>query len=177
MLVTRRSAVGLLTAAAVTAPFPALASLADAPPLRLVHLHTDETLTVTHRRGGRVDPGAMRAIDHFLRDWRAEAVAFIDPALLDFLCEVQTSIGFRGPIEVLSGYRSPATNAALSRRTRGVAKRSMHMEGRAIDLAFPGVPTRFVRDTALWLNRGGVGLYSRSQFVHLDTGRVRTWGR
>ena len=112
-----------------------------------------------------------------LRDWRTGEVYQIDPVLLDDIFDLQARLGNRGAVRVISGYRSPKTNAALAGAGRGVAKRSLHMQGRAIDLALPGVPTLEIRDAALAMGRGGVGTYSKSGFVHLDTGRVRRWGR
>jgi uncharacterized protein YcbK (DUF882 family) len=111
-----------------------------------------------------------------LRDWRTGEVMAIAPALLDDVFDVRARLGHRGAVRIISGYRSPRTNAALADKSRGVAKRSLHMQGRAIDLALDGVPTLALRDAARLLERGGVGTYSRSGFVHLDTGRVRYWG-
>ena len=123
------------------------------------------------------DADALDDINHVLRDWRTGEVYRIDPVLLDDVFELQARLGHGGPVRIISGYRSPRTNAALAGKGRGVAKRSLHMQGRAIDLALGGVPTLEVRDAALALGRGGVGTYSKSGFVHLDTGRVRRWGR
>jgi uncharacterized protein YcbK (DUF882 family) len=111
-----------------------------------------------------------------MRDWRENAVIRIDHGLLDFLFSVQTHLGAFGECEVLCGYRTPATNEMLRRRSRGVAKRSYHLVGRAVDVNLPQARLRHVRGTALDLEQGGVGYYPSSHFVHLDTGPVRTWG-
>ena len=99
----------------------------------------------------------------------------IDPALLDIICEIQSETGCCGTIEIISGYRSPQTNAMLRGRSRGVASKSLHLEGRAVDIRITDLPTHKLRDTAIALQRGGVGYYARNDFVHIDTGRVRTW--
>lgn len=179
MTVSRRSALHLLSATAVSlcaAPRLSLAAASDARRLKFEHLHTGERLDVAYRTGAEYDEAALRDIDTLLRDWRTGEVAAIDPALLDDIFEVQARLGGRVTIRVICGYRSPKTNANLAAKSSGVAKRSLHMQGRAIDLALSGVPILDLRDAALALKRGGVGTYSRSGFVHLDTGRVRRWG-
>lgn len=140
------------------------------------HTHTDETLSIVYRRGGFYDPLALGRINHLLRDFRTGEVASIDPALLDILHAVGTTCG-EPHYEIISGYRSPATNTLLRKRGGGgVATHSLHMEGRAIDVRIPGLDSARLRDTALDLALGGVGYYPIEDFVHLDTGRVRTWG-
>jgi len=178
MLHTRRTALCFLSAATVSLVSRAVsASTTDGRRLSFEHIHTGERLTAVYRTQAGYDPGALAEINHVLRDWRTGEVWDIDTALLDDVCDLQTRLGHTGPVRVISGYRSPKTNAALANKGRGVAKRSLHMQGRAIDLALPGVQTLEIRDAALALGRGGVGTYSRSGFVHLDTGRVRRWGR
>jgi uncharacterized protein YcbK (DUF882 family) len=171
---------GLLTVGAgvaATAFLPAAGwCRADERRLKFRHLHTDERLDVVYVAAGRYLPGALLQVDHFMRDWRRDAVVRIDHHLLDFLFFVQTRAGAFGECEVLCGYRTPETNAMLRRRSRGVAKRSYHLYGRAVDVSLPQAPLRRIRDTALDLEQGGVGYYPRSDFVHLDTGPVRTWG-
>ena len=114
-------------------------------------------------------------MNHFLRDFRNGEVHPIDPQLLDQLHRVASATGSKTSYEVISGYRSPATNRALHERSSGVATRSLHLEGRAIDVRLPGVPLADLRDAALSLAAGGVGYYPGSRFVHLDTGRPRHW--
>lgn len=140
------------------------------------HTHTDETLRVTYRSGSEYLPTALDQINHLLRDFRSGEVQPIDPALLDILHALGSSCGGR-TFEIISGFRSPATNAMLKRtRGGGVATHSLHMEGRAIDVRLTGVDSARLRDAALDLGLGGVGYYPIEDFVHLDTGRVRTWG-
>ncbi len=143
--------------------------------LTFYHTHTRERLVLDEPSGGGRDPSARRAVNEFLRDFRTGEIHPIDPRLLDLLRRVRHAVGDVGTFEVISGYRSPATNAALRASGRGVAKRSLHMQGRAIDVRLRGVDTRNLRDAALALRAGGVGYYRRSNFVHLDTGRVRSW--
>ncbi len=175
---TRRRILGVLSAATACAATPvAFASSGEARRLRFEHIHTGERLTAAYRTAVGYDAGALAEINHVLRDWRTGEVWEMDPALLDDIFDLRARLVHRGAVRVISGYRSPKTNAALRGKGRGVAKRSLHMQGRAIDLALPGVPTLEIRDAALKLARGGVGTYSKSGFVHLDTGRVRRWGR
>ncbi|NBC11224.1 MAG: DUF882 domain-containing protein [Planctomycetes bacterium] len=145
--------------------------------LSLHHLHTDERLTLTYRLGDHYQRSALKRLDRFLRDFRTGEVTPIDPTLFDLLHDVKQRLGHDdGVFEIVSGYRSPQTNAMLRRTSSAVAKRSLHMSGKAIDVRLTGTPTHRLRDTAVSLARGGVGFYSRSDFVHLDTGNVRRWG-
>ncbi|MBK1621407.1 hypothetical protein CKO42_23935 [Lamprobacter modestohalophilus] len=141
------------------------------------HLHTDERLTLTYRKGDHYQRSSLARLNDFLRDFRTGDIATIDPQLFDLLYDIKQSLGHTDAVfEIVSGYRSPKTNAMLSRTSSGVAKRSLHMSGKAIDIRVSDMPTRSIRDAALRLSRGGVGYYSRSNFVHLDTGTVRQWG-
>jgi uncharacterized protein YcbK (DUF882 family) len=141
------------------------------------HLHTDERLTLTYRVGDHYQRSALHRLNHFLRDFRTGDSVAIDPRLFDLLHDIKTRLGHEdGVFEIISGYRSPKTNAMLRRTSTGVAQRSLHMSGQAIDIRLTEMPTRRIRDAALQLGRGGVGFYSRSDFVHVDTGRVRRWG-
>jgi uncharacterized protein YcbK (DUF882 family) len=140
-----------------------------------VHTHTGETLAADYRRDGVYQANCLAQVDRFLRDFRNGEVHPIDPQLLDILYKLQVRADREMTYEVISGYRSPQTNAALHRTASGVAARSLHMEGRAIDVRATGFPTRKLRDIALSLRSGGVGFYARPDFLHLDTGRVRTW--
>lgn len=147
----------------------------DTRDLSFVHLHTGEHLDVTYWVSGSYEPVSLEAIDHVLRDWRTGEEHEMDPALMDLLYELREKTGTSSPYEVICGYRSPATNEMLRQNSGGVAKRSLHMEGKAIDIRLPDVPLSTLRDAALALRRGGVGYYPESNFVHVDTGRFRTW--
>ena len=159
--------------ARATAPSPGLPAERT---LSLISLHTGERLTAAYVREGRFDTGALDEIDQILRDWRSGDVRRMDPRLLDLLYLLRRRAGGRGPFEVISAYRSPKTNAKLASRSGGVAKKSQHMLGKAIDVALPGTALKALHGEALALAAGGVGLYSKSGFLHLDTGRVRRWG-
>ena len=145
--------------------------------LALEHHHTGETLKLTYFEQGRYIAGALDEISYFLRDYHNDAVHSVDTALLDQLHDVKLLLGVNKPFHIVSGYRSPGTNASLRRHHRGVAKHSLHMEGRAVDIRMEGVSAKAIRTAALSLNRGGVGYYPSSNFVHLDTGELRTWHR
>jgi uncharacterized protein YcbK (DUF882 family) len=149
---------------------------AQARSLALVHTHTGERIDVVYADGPGYDRAALAALDHFLRDHYNGEVGTIDPALFDVLHRLRHVAGAAGPFEVISGYRSPVTNDRL-RATRGggVARHSLHLEGRAVDVRLAGVALPALRDGALALRAGGVGFYPRERFVHLDTGRVRAW--
>jgi uncharacterized protein YcbK (DUF882 family) len=139
--------------------------------------HTKEDLTVTYKRNGRYDEEALKKINHFMRDWREDEPTRMDPHLIDLLWEVHNEVGAREPIWVICGYRSPATNSMLRRRSSGVAKFSQHTQGKAIDFYIPGVPLTEIQSAGLRSQRGGVGIYPSTGFVHLDTGSVRHWPR
>ncbi len=139
------------------------------------HLHTGESLRIAYAERGRYLPEALAAIDHLLRDFRTGEVHAIDPRLLDILHQVATRVGSSGTYDIISGYRSPTTNTSLRRKSEGVALRSMHLVGQAVDVRLRDTRTADVRRAALALRAGGVGYYADSDFVHLDTGRVRSW--
>jgi uncharacterized protein YcbK (DUF882 family) len=143
------------------------------------HTHSDEDLTVTFKRDGRYDEEALKKINHFLRDWRSQDSTTMDRHLFDILWEVYRDVDGKKPIQIISAYRSPATNSMLRRRSSGVARFSQHMLGHAMDFYIPDVPLEQIRAAGLRLQRGGVGFYptSGSPFVHLDTGSVRHWPR
>ena len=138
-------------------------------------LNTGEELTTKYFAAGNYLPGALHDVNHVLRDWRTNQVHPIDPELLDLVNELHQATGSRMPIEVICGYRSPATNKMLSKRSGEVAKRSLHMDGKAMDVFLEDVDLRYVRAAALELGRGGVGYYPTSNFVHVDVGPVRKW--
>ena len=146
----------------------------------LYHIHTKESITVTYMVKGRYVPSAMKKINYLMRDWRRNEVVTIDPKTVDLIWELHADLGSRAPIHIVCGYRSPKTNAFLKRVGRNVAKKSQHMIGKAIDLYFPDVPTKKIRNSALVRKVGGVGYYRSSGgptgFIHLDSGNVRHWG-
>ncbi len=166
-------AAGSLISLAVL-PLPALARLRDVRELSFYHTHTSEKLDIVYAENGAYVPEALSAIDYLLRDFRSGDVHSIDPRLLDLLHTVRTRTG-GGHFEVISGFRSPATNEMLRERSGSVARNSMHLKGQAIDVRLTGVDSFRLRRAAVALARGGVGYYPDSDFVHLDTGRVRTW--
>jgi uncharacterized protein YcbK (DUF882 family) len=143
--------------------------------LTLNHLHTGERLTVEYFAGGRYLPDALQAVNHILRDFRTGDIHAIDPGLLDLLHRLGDAAGSRRPFDVISGYRSPATNRMLRGHSDGVAAGSLHMAGQAIDIRLGDIRLANLRDAALALRAGGVGYYPQSNFVHVDTGRVRRW--
>lgn len=173
----RRFLVGSLGAAAAMLGATRNAGAAAPPAHRLsfYHIHTAEKLTIVYREHGSLIPDALTQINHYLRDFRTEQVHDIDVALLDTLHGLYSSFDSRGNFEVISGYRSPRTNAALRHVTSGVAEHSLHIEGQAIDVRLTSAKTAALREAALALAAGGVGYYPESNFVHLDTGAVRSW--
>ncbi len=156
----------------------ALSTSGKSRALAFEHLHTNEHLSLVYAVGDAVLPQAQLQLDRFLRDHYTHEVGMIDPQLFNLLYRLRLTLGASSPFQVISGYRSPFTNERL-RTTRGggVAKRSLHMDGKAIDIRMPGVALADLRDAAISLQAGGVGFYSRENFVHVDTGSVRTWGR
>ena len=166
---------GALAAAAV-APGRVLAGLKEERRLSFVHTHTHERLTVPYFADGAYLGGALSRLERFLRDHRTGQQHPIDPALFDLLHELRRATSPKSPFQVISCYRSPATNALLrSSGGGGVASSSLHLQGRAIDVRVANVSTTVLRDAARELGRGGVGYYRDPDFVHVDTGRVRTW--
>ncbi len=148
---------------------------AGARSLSFFHTHTGEELTVTYWQDGEYLDSALAEINHFLRDFRTGDAYNMDPELLDILHLVYEKTESQGHFEVISAYRSPKTNEMLRSRSGGVAKKSQHLEGKAIDVRLTDVPISKLRRVAYELQRGGVGFYEASDFVHLDTGRFRTW--
>jgi uncharacterized protein YcbK (DUF882 family) len=164
---------GAAAGALLLAPTLALANRPRA--LSFYHTHTGERLRITYAERNRPHPEALEELSHFLRDFRSGDAHPIDPKLLDILHQLQQATGGTGPYEIISAYRSPRTNEMLRSNSNGVAQRSLHMEGRAIDVRLRGIETRKLREAALRLQAGGVGYYQRSNFIHVDTGRVRFW--
>ena len=174
----RRAALRLGAAAfATVAAQPALAGVLGIPAraLALRNLHTDEMVRATYWADGVWQPDGLREINHVLRDFRTGDVVDIDPGLLDLMHRLTALVGTDEPFEVISGYRSPRTNAQLARQSSGVAKKSLHMQGKAVDLRLPGVKLSSLRRAAMSLQAGGVGYYPKSGFIHVDTGRIRFW--
>lgn len=147
----------------------------DPKVLRFNHTHTGEKLAIEYWRAGTYEPEGLDAINRLMRDFRTGDVHPIDPSLLDLLHDVARRTESRRPFEIISAYRSPKTNAALKSHSDGVAKNSLHLRGKAIDVRLADVPLKDLRRAALAAGRGGVGYYAGSNFVHVDTGRVRTW--
>ena len=176
LLLSRRDLLAAVAAAAALQLAPKTYA-ATPRALAFYHTHTGERLSVTYVENGVPIPEALAEISHFLRDFRTGDVHPVDPHLLDVLYALRTRAGDRGTYEIISAYRSPRTNEMLRSRNgkSGVAKRSLHMEGKAIDVRLTGVRTIRLRREALALHAGGVGYYAESDFVHVDTGRVRQW--
>ncbi len=144
--------------------------------LSFLHTHTGEHLTAAYYEAGAYQPQVLGRVNELLRDFRTETVFPIDPRALDRLYALQVMAGHSAPFEIISGYRSPLTNAALRSHSHGVAEHSLHMQGRAIDVRLQGYPTRQLALLARAQLSGGTGFYRASDFVHVDTGAVRTWG-
>ena len=143
--------------------------------LSFYHTHTRETLNVTYAVNGEYLDSALTQVNEFLSDFRTGDVEVVDPELLDLIHDVRESLNSSGTFEIISAYRSPKTNDMLRSQSSGVARNSQHVLGKAIDVRLRGIETSRLRDTAIELQRGGVGYYAQSNFVHLDTGRVRRW--
>ena len=144
--------------------------------LHLYHTHTGERIDIVYREGDRFLPEAEAQLDYFLRDHRTGEVKHYDPKVFDVLADLAAAVGKpAAEIQIICGYRTSWSNEFLRARSAGVAKNSQHMEAHAIDIRIPGVDTITLRNAALALGRGGVGYYPKSGFVHVDTGRVRTW--
>jgi len=144
--------------------------------LLLYNTHTGERIDIVYRRGDQYIPSALSKLDYFLRDHQTSDVRHFDPRLYDILSDLTLSIGHPGgQIDIVCGYRTPSTNESLRAHTAGVAKSSLHIQAEAIDLRMPGINTLKLRQAALALRRGGVGYYPHSDFIHVDTGRVRQW--
>lgn len=177
--ITRRAFVATLAGAVpvLTVPRTLFARSAGTEPraLDFFHTHTSERLAVEYFDGRAYLPDALATVNHFLRDFRTGDVHPIDPGLLDLLHHLTDLTERTRPFQVISGYRSPATNDMLRHRSEGVAAGSLHMQGQAIDIRVADVPLATLRRAALAAHRGGVGYYPASDFVHVDTGRVRTW--
>lgn len=168
-----KSSLQLAAGISLAGPLECIASI-NRQPLSFYHTHTGEHLNVDYTPLN-CKPTTLTRLNNFLRDFRTGDVHPIDPELFDILCRIQKKSGSHGRIEIISGYRSPKTNAKLRAQSRGVAKKSLHMKGKALDIRMSGLKTRKLRDIAISLKKGGVGYYAKSDFVHIDTGRFRVW--
>ena len=171
--------IGTVVAAGTLTPGAALAMLrVPYPPersLKIYNLHTGESLNAAYCQNGCYVEGALRDINYIMRDFRANEIKPIDPRLLDLLYMLNRRLATQEPFQLISGYRSAATNAMLAARSEGVAHRSLHIEGKAADIRVPGRRLWEVWQTSMAMLAGGVGFYPRSDFVHVDVGRVRFW--
>ncbi len=163
------------TAAIFALPGPVIGAGRELRRLSFYHTHTQASLELVYHDGQQYVPEALEQINTFLSDFRTRDVHPIDPDLLDMLLATRSAIGSDQCFEVISGYRSPTTNDMLRGKTNGVAKTSLHMQGRAIDVRLTGIQTSHLHRAAIDLGQGGVGYYPQSDFIHLDTGRVRSW--
>ncbi|MGH6840356.1 MAG: DUF882 domain-containing protein, partial [Methylocella sp.] len=176
-LVAATGVVTLLSSIAVPSSTETAAANGDTRTLNLYHSHTGESIQATFRVNGSYDPAVLEKLNWFLRDWRNNDRTRMDPRLFDVIWEVYRTAGATQPIVIVSAYRSPETNAMLRHRSRGVAEHSQHILGRAMDTTMPGMPMERIREIGMRLQRGGVGWYPSSNFVHLDVGGVRAWPR
>jgi uncharacterized protein YcbK (DUF882 family) len=178
---SRRGFLTSLAGVAISLAAPSVIAKPSAPrlledrELSFYNTHTGEKLTAVYWSNGQYLKDGLEEISWLLRDHRADVAHSMDPKLFDLLYRLQRKVGQEKAFHVISGYRSPATNAMLRKNSSGVAKRSYHMLGKAIDVRIPGFDTRQLRKAAISLKSGGVGYYARSNFVHLDVGRVRFW--
>ena len=170
---------GLVVTGVVLNPFPVQAAFDSRPgkvkKLAFYNTHTREKLHVSFCRNGKYDTEALTKINYILRDHRSGEIKAIDVQLIELLHAVSIKTKLQAPFHIISGYRSPATNKLLNKKSKGVAARSMHMLGKAIDIRIPGFSTRQLRNVARKMKGGGVGYYPKSDFVHVDIGRVRYW--
>jgi uncharacterized protein YcbK (DUF882 family) len=178
-MIGRRAFIGRLTLACCTggalSARPVVADSANVRSVSFVHTHTREKLNAVYWRDGEYQHEVLQQVNHLLRDFRTNEVHDMDPALLDVLFDLRTKVGSDRAFHVISAYRSPKTNEMLRESSNGVAEHSMHLLGKAIDVRLESFPTEQLAEAARALRRGGVGYYRVSDFVHVDTGRVRYW--
>ena len=177
--IARLTALCLSVLLALALAIPSAQAAGGTRTLYLYYTHTKETGKFTFRKNGSYDQKVLAQLNTFLRDWRRNEPAKMDPALFDLIWEVYQEVGASEPIHVVSAYRAPETNEMLRSKSSGVAKNSRHTQGMAMDFYIPGVPLKKLRQAAMKKQVGGVGYYptSGSPFVHLDTGNVRAWPR
>lgn len=169
-----KSSLQLCAGFALSSPFASLAAIPEKQVLSFYHTHTGERFQCDFATQGSV-PALLDELNRFLRDFRTGDIHPIDPKLFRTLHDIQQISGNHSDIEIISGYRSPKTNSSLRSRSNGVAQKSLHMQGRALDIRLTGLKTSALRDIAASLRHGGVGYYPKSNFVHIDTGKVRFW--
>ena len=167
---------GLFTLGSACVPSFSFASTDSPRSLQMNNLHTGEILDTQYFDGQHYQFSELKKINYLCRDFRQNKATDMDKYLFDQLSKIQQVIGCNKQIQIISGYRSPETNKMLSKNSTGVAKKSLHMQGKAIDFRIEGVPLAEVRKAALSLKTGGVGYYPKSNFVHIDTGHFRAWG-
>ena len=153
----------------------ARAALVPERMISLYSIHTGEKLTTIYHADGAYQEASLSELNHILRDWRTDEVYPMETGLLDFLHDLHVKMDSSEPFHIISGYRSPKTNAKLRNKSKGVAKRSLHMRGMAVDISLPDRDLLALHRTAKSMQRGGVGLYRKSEFIHVDIGRVRSW--
>jgi len=179
--ITRRRFLRCAMAAAAVACLPQTSYASVRRPvvsvkdLSLHNLHTEEKIALSYFENGEYVAEALRDISYLLRDFRTGGILAMDPRLIDLLYDLKGVLDTDRPFQVISGYRSPKTNASLRKSGSGVAKASFHMQGKAVDIRIEGIDSKVIRSAAMSLGRGGVGHYPNSNFVHIDTGRVRSW--
>lgn len=182
-VVTRRALLGAFAATAVTAApvysnvFGFLKGAGDIRRLRMYSGRTGERMDMIYWVEGEYIKEALKEVNHFMRDWRQNSSIAIDTRAIDIMSAAHNMMDVTEPYLLLSGYRSPQTNAMLRSRSRGVAKKSLHMKGQAADLRLKSRSVSQISKAAAACNAGGVGRYSGSNFVHMDCGPVRVWGR
>jgi uncharacterized protein YcbK (DUF882 family) len=159
----------------ISVPTISCAKALEKRSLSFFHTRTQQELTINYGSGKAYDRNALAQINKFLRDYQTGQIHSIDPKLLDILWAVQQEMGRNGVYEVISGYRSPRTNRELRGETSGVARQSLHMKGKAIDIRFSGANIGQIHQCAMAMQSGGVGYYPKAGFVHLDSGDYRTW--
>ena len=177
MITSRRGFLGVAAGAVagLIAPKMTFGQPMNPRVLRFNHTRTGEKIAIEYWKGGSYEAESLGVINHLMRDFQTGDVHPIDPSLLDFLHDLAGVTGTRAPFEIISAYRSPATNAALRSNADGVARNSLHLKGQAIDIRLADVSLPQLHRAAIATRRGGVGYYPDSHFVHVDTGRVRTW--
>lgn len=179
-IITRRDllALGLVTAASTIFPLKARAvseKISSQKELFFYNVYTKENINTVYWKDGMYLPDELARINHIFRDIRSGKEREININLLDLLFKVKEQLKSEDPFHVMSGYRTPKSNAMLRKRKKGVAKNSLHMYGKAVDISIPGYSLRGIRKAAMKLQAGGVGYYPRSKFLHLDVGEVRYW--
>ncbi len=179
-LKSRRRFLQNLSCLTTAIAFPGITKAAASPShmvrqLAFDNLHTGEKLSLTYFERGRYLDDALLEINKLLRDHRSGDIYPMDTSLIDLLFDLKNTLGTHKPFQVISGYRSPATNSQLQKSSSGVATKSLHMLGKAIDIRIDGLSSKIIQNTAINMARGGVGYYQQSDFVHIDTGKARFW--